>query len=189
MDGTKMTQSINAHVIEKDNVLSFAEATLAVYSAAYTLFRKIADIANHIVKMIWLLFALGLITVSVPVLALLVSLTIILLIYSVSVYKFGRAKTLSYYQGLERKDLIEIHLRFKRLVKKLESLKKSDLLFNSPVLGPLMRKYYRDVCEVESVVRAKAYPNHNTPPKNVTVHKYDPESVWQSDQSDLIRLH
>jgi hypothetical protein len=188
MEGTKMTQSINTHVIEKDSVLSFAEATLAIYSAAFSFVRKIADFANHIVKMIWVVFAIGLIFLSVPILFILLSLTVILLVYSVSIYKIRRQKTLAYYQELDRKDLIEIHVKFKRIIRKLDLMKNSNLLFNTPLLGHLMKKYYADIYEVEAVIRAKAYPNYNQPPKNVTIHQYDPSSVWQSDQSDLVRL-
>ena len=69
----------------------------------------------------------------------------------------------------------------------MESLKSSDFLFKTPIVGFLMRTYVSDLSLLETILKGKAYPNHGRPPEKLTIHEYDPLDPWQKDMSDLKR--
>lgn len=183
-----MTTNFKFDLIENENkIFSWAEASLDFYNLTHSVAFYFRSAAHHFIGMLSLILALVVIPLAIVLLIVLLSIFSTLLVYHILLFSMEKRNGYKSFDKFERRDLIDFHFKTNQSIRKMESLKSSDFLFKTPVVGFLLRKNVANLLALEVLLKSKAYPNHGLPPKHFTVHEYDPNDPWQKDLSDLKR--
>lgn len=82
---------------------------------------------------------------------------------------------------MDRKVLINKHLKIERALISIQQMRKSRFLFDTPILGQLNKSFEKNVVEFEAELKAIAYPDIHEIPTDIKIHKLDKSDVWQDD--------
>lgn len=183
-----MTSNFGFDIERENRIFDFAEASLNLYKLWFMVSTYFRKAAGHFIAMLSLVFAVGLFFIVMPLLFILLFALSLGLIYSIVFWIYQDKNGYKSLTKIDRKDLIDLHVKMRHTVKRMETLRSSDLLFGAPILGHLMRTYFTHLSTAEKLVKAKAYPNYNVTPKNAKIHPYNPSDPWQQDMSDIRRF-
>jgi len=168
-------------------IFEFADASLQLYNLLHGLKNYVKHAANDLLALFAGFLSLVFAVIAVPVLFLLFFILSLGLVIGIVVLKAQQKRNFAVIADYDRKQLIELHVRLRHSVKRIECLKSSRLLFVTPIVGYLMRTYFEHISAAERFIKQKAYPDLNKPRQNPTIHPYNPSDPWQCDMSDLMR--
>lgn len=168
-------------------IFDFAEASLNLYRHAYSFVSYVKKATHELIAFITVILTIGLAVAAIPAIILWLTFFSLGLLFSMAIFKYYQATRFSTFDKLGRRELIDLHVKIKHTVRRMELLKSSDFLFKAPILGFLMSSYRADIQALEQALKVKAYPNYDKLPPNPKVHEYNPEDPWQKDTSDLQR--
>lgn len=136
--------------------------------------------------------ALGLVAALV-VLILSIPILIILLSYVNALFAIFATKIKKELSQISQHDAINKHLVFERHFHALHRMRRSRLLFESPILGGMNKKFYLNIALLERRLRRIAYPCPWRIPANLRKHNLKEGDRWQNDldlfsENEIIKL-
>lgn len=147
------------------------------------LHRLLRSGAQYFFTAIDLGFSFAFVILLTPVLALLLSVLTILLMWVNAILWGNLASTLRRIERMSVEEAIEQHLLVERLFHSATKLKKSKLLFSTPVIGSLFKSFYSKLSTIEVALKNKAYPKLGYIPDDLLVDNYNPNDPWQETDS------
>ena len=110
------------------------------------------------------------------------------------IFLVNRASQYESFKKMDRKFLINKHLKIERALLSIQQMRKSRFLFDTPILGTLNKSFEKNVVEFEAQLKVIAYPNLYDIPSDIPIHKFDKSDVWQDDlhlysEGEIIRFN
>lgn len=184
-----MTINFKLDFIETEaRIFDFAEASLQLYAQARALVLFVKKATHDLVAFFAAILALVFVLAAIPVVLLWALAFIVGLLIGISLFTYHQRSKFSMLDKLERREIIDFHVKIKHPLKRTELIRSSKFLFRTPILGALMTIYFNQLQVLEQALKVKAYPDYDKLPGNPKVHAYNPEDPWQKDTSDLKRF-
>lgn len=141
-----LTSHIQFDFIDKEaRVFSFAQAALKLWTLPRAVINYIDKAADKLIAFLTAIFLIAVLVLIVPAAFVVLLLLSLFLGYCMLVFNYHRSKSFSTFDQLERRDLIELHVKIKHTIKRMQSLKSSRFLFATPMLGSFMKAYYNQL--------------------------------------------
>jgi hypothetical protein len=180
-------KALSIHIEERpDLVVSFektilntyrvvkGEAGITISNILFAPLRFIAGFISVFAKIITSIIAFIL-------LAILLDVLFICLCYGNLLFYLMKDQIIEASKSLSRKSIINKHLKIENALRHLKSLRKSRILFSLPIMGSLNLTFLNNLIFFEAEIKKIAYPDINTIPDGIPIHKYDTNDPWQDD--------
>lgn len=179
-------RAIPIHIDEKpDFVITLAQIAVDTYSLIVNSKINIRQIVFAPLR--WLVFTIVFFTrVIIATFALfslifLIPTLILTLAFGNLIFFINRHSQYESFKQMDRKVLINKHLKIERALISIQQMRKSRFLFDTPILGQLNKSFEKNVVEFEAELKAIAYPDIHEIPTDIKIHKLDKSDVWQDD--------
>ena len=177
---------ISAPIDERpDFVISLAQIAVNTYAVAKGRSVLLGDIIfgplRFIVLAINYFVRVIVSIISFVILIFLTAILIVVLLYGNSLFYLMNKSIIEGLKKMDKRDLINKHLKFERSLRTLNEMKRSKFLFKTPLLGELNNSFVKNVEILESELKLLAYPNLFNHPIDIPIHKLDAHDPWQDD--------